>query len=214
MAPRTAGFALVELLASLVILGMIGLLLVQGLGTGRRVWERLDTDTAAGEGVESAQGVLRGLIEQAFPVTRYDAGSPYSDFDGQSGALKFLAQPLASGRPAALRRYSLSVDVGGRLQLSSISDVAADSVRPTSLVLLRGVQQMDVAYYGAAAPDHRPMWRPRWQTQPKFPELVRVRVSFMPGDRRQWPDLVVRPQVTADSDCVLDRAAGGCRGRS
>ena len=45
----SAGFALVEALASLVIVGMIGLLLVAGATTGRRTWERIDSRQARGD---------------------------------------------------------------------------------------------------------------------------------------------------------------------
>ena len=208
----SAGFALVELLASLVIFGMIALMLVQGVSTGRRVWEGVDTAAAAGEAVQTAQLQLRDSLERAYPATRYDYGSPYVDFQGAAAAIKFLAPPSDLQRPAALRRYNLVVTAGGDLVLESVSDVASDfgAARETR-VLLRGVEQLDLAYFGPAAPDFMPRWRARWTFQPALPTLVRVRLSLASGDRRQWPDLLIRPQATVDSDCVL--YMGKCRGR-
>jgi general secretion pathway protein J len=212
MRNSSGGFALVQLLASLVILGMLSMLLLQGLSTGRRVWEGLDATAAAADTVQTAQSVLRGAVEASYPATRYDYGSPYADFNGAAGALNFLAPPADQGRPAALRRYSLAVTAGGDLVLSSISDVASDvgAARQTR-VLLRGVQQIDIAYFGAAAPDFMARWRPGWANQPILPQLVRVRLSLPPGDRRLWPDLLIHPGATIDSDCVLYQ--GKCRGR-
>jgi general secretion pathway protein J len=212
MRDRSSGFALVQLLASLVILGMISLLIFQGLSTGRRVWQGIDSGAAAVQSVQSAQSVLRAAFERSFPATRYDYGSPYVDFQGAAGTVTFLAPPPDVSQPQALRRYSLAVTAGGDLVLSSISDVAADYGAPIDQrVLMRGVQQLDIAYFGPARPDFTPRWRTTWTYQATLPELVRVRLSLAPGDRRLWPDLMINPQATVDSDCVLYQ--GKCRGR-
>jgi hypothetical protein len=44
-----------------------------------------------------------------------------------------------------------------------------------------------------------------------LPELVRIRVGFAPGDRRVWPDLIIRPAVTIDGTCRVNRTARQCR---
>ena len=212
MKDSSAGFALVQLLASLVILGMLSLLLVQGVSTGRRVWQGLDGAASAAEAVQTAQADLRDSIERAYPATRYDYGSPYVDFQGAAGALNFIAPPTDLGRPSALRRYSLAVTASGDLVLGSVSDVAADvGARTETRVLLHGVQQLDIAYFGPGKPDFMPRWRTSWTYESLLPQVVRVRLSLPPGDRRQWPDLMIRPQATVDSDCVL--YMGKCRGR-
>ena len=119
-----AGFALVEAIASLVIMGMVGLMIVQGLGAGRRVWERIDTREAAGETLDSAQTMLRDRVEQIYPATLFERSPPFVDFDGQSQRLAFLANPPQSERPAPLRRYTLGLNTKGQLVLASVSDVA------------------------------------------------------------------------------------------
>jgi general secretion pathway protein J len=136
------------------------------------------------------------------------------DFEGAAGALTFLSSPPGSSRPAPLMRYRLEVTTGGELLLSSLSDVAAQGAATSRQPLLTGVRQLDLAYFGAADPDQTRRWRSSWQDQPKPPELVRVRVVFEPGDRRWWPDLIVKPQVTIDTACVLEPTGHGCRGRA
>ncbi len=210
----TAGFALIEALASLVVVGMISLMLIQGVGTGRRVWERLDTRAAAGEAVAAAQDVLRGRIEQLYPATLYGGAEAQVDVGGAADSLVFLAPPADAGRPAPLRRFRLGLTVGRDLMLSSLSDVDAEKdARIVDQVLLTGVQQIDLAYFGAAPPDGIRRWRPTWSGQTRIPELVRMRVSFEAGDPRRWPDLIVRPRTTIDSSCVLSPSTGLCRGR-
>jgi general secretion pathway protein J len=213
--PATSdGFALIEALASLVIVGMISLLVLQGVGLGKRVWEGIDNTAASAETIEGAQSMLRGRIEQMYPATLYGGNQAEADISGRADSFEFLAPPGDSGRPAPLRRYRLELDVGRQLLLSSISDVVWDKDRGvTQQILLSGVQQIDLAYFGAAPPDFARQWRSTWYQQTVPPELVRIRVAFEPGDPRRWPDLIVRPLTTIDSACILSAATSHCRGR-
>lgn len=213
-AERGAGFALIEALASLVIVGMLGVMLIQGVTTGRRVWERLDTHAAALEAVEGAQSVLRGRFEQLYPATLFGAGQEQIDLQGGPESVTFLAPPAEATRPAPLRRYRLDLTTAGDLVLSSRPDVAT----PGDLgigrqVLLTGVRQIDLAYFGAQGPGSAPSWGPSWTAQPLPPELIRVRIAFEPGDPRPWPDLIVHPLTTIDAGCILSAATSHCRGR-
>ena len=210
----TAGFALIEALASLVIVGMLGVMLIQGVTTGRRVWERLDTRAAAFEAVEGAQTVLRGRLEQLYPATLYSIGEARIDLDGGPESIAFLAPPAQALRPAPLRRFRLDLTTGQDLVLSSISDVAMRGEPGVSRqVLLTGVRQLDITYYGATPSDMTPRWRSAWIGQSLPPDLIRIRIAFEPGDPRQWPDLMVRPQTTIDAQCILSPSTGHCRGR-
>lgn len=208
------GFALVEALVSLVIVAMISLLMIEGVTTGRRVWERIDASSANGEAIDAAQAILRDRVEQIFPATLEDRTPPSIDFDGGSQALTFLSSPAQFERPAPLRRYRLALTAGGDLVLSSTSDVAspADGV-VSRQTLLRGVRAVDLAYFGAADPDQIRHWRQAWEEQPEPPELIRLRLAFEPGDRRQWPDLIIRPRVTVDTGCKFNPVNPGCGSR-
>jgi len=213
---RDAGFSLVEMLVSLAILAMVSLMVLSGVGTGRRVWETLDARAAEGEGVSSAQGLLRARLERAFPSTRFDASTPYADFSGEEKTVEFLAPADEAHGPDALRRYTLGLTPAGELVLRSASDLAADPQHPAvqSVVLLRGVRNLELGYFGPTLVDSAPRWRGLWDSQPTPPELVRIRLAFAPGDRRVWPDLIVHPAATIDSGCVLNAATGRCGGRA
>lgn len=212
--PPDAGVALVEALASLVIVGMITLMLATGVATGRRVWERLDSREAVGEAIDSAQATIRDRLEETFPSTLYDQTPPHPDFDGGASSLEFLSNPPQVARPGPLRRYTLFLAANGALTLSSISDVGPrDKAIASPEILLRGVRSLEFSYFGPQPPDGGRRWGDVWQEQPALPEAVRVHVAFAPNDHRQWPDLIVRPLATIDSACLLNPVTHRCKGR-
>ncbi len=211
---RARGFTLLELLVSLGILGLLGLLLLTGVGTGRRVWERQDRRSAEVASVETAQAIVRDRIEHVVPLTRYDSSSPYADVDGKADLFFFVALASADRAPDALADYRLSLSTGSELVLSSTSDIARVKGPPREdRILLRNVSRLEFAYFGAAPPDNLRRWRDRWFRNPGPPELVRLRLAFAPGDRRHWPDLLIRPVATVDTQCVLNIGNGRCKGR-
>lgn len=202
---REAGFTLAELLVSLAILGMTSVMLLSGVSTGRRVWDRVETRGAQKDAVAAASARIRSLIETAFPETLFSTGAPSVAFAGNNLGMTFLAAPPSDRRPAGPAEYRLGTDAAGVLTL----------IRPGAapVQLLTGVRSADFAYFGAAPPDNERRWRDGWRQQPRLPELVRVRLEFAPGDTRDWPDLVARPAATIDAACVTDFNSGGCRGR-
>jgi general secretion pathway protein J len=125
----------------------------------------------------------------------------------------FLAPPPPTQAPGPLRRYQLSLDTRGDLVLDSVSDVALVRRQWTDRqVLMRGVQALDLAYFGLQAPNKTPAWTDTWYEESVLPSLVRIRLAFPAGDRRRWPDLIVHPQADVDADCQLV-AGAGCKGR-
>jgi general secretion pathway protein J len=214
MRSHDAGYTLVELLASLIIIGMVSMMMLSGITAGRRVWEKADTANAQGETISGAQMLLRERIERAYPATRYDKIPTYSDFFGAANGVNFLSPPRDIHAPSGLVRYTLALAPNGDLVLSALSDLAVDPKAPGEpLVLLHNVQQLDIAYFGVTPPDKDPAWHENWQFRQTLPMLMRVRVQFPPEDTRAWPDLLIKPFAMVDSMCVLTVMTGKCRGR-
>lgn len=211
--PRDGGFALVEALASLIVLGMIGLMIVQGVGMGQRVWERLDLHEAGGEAVDAAQTILRDRLEQIYPATDYQGGPSSIDFDGRAQSAVFLANPPLSERPSGLRRYTLSLNDKSQMVLTSVSAVGKERAPPLTQVLLDNVRSIDLAYFRGSGPGSSRIWYREWSTETIPPQVIRVQLAFDANDPRHWPDLLVRPWATIDAGCRLDPVLHGCRGR-
>ena len=209
---RDGGFAVIEALASLIVLGMIGLMIMQGVGMGQRVWERLDRHEAGGEAIDAAQSILRDRLEQIYPLTDYQGGATI-DFEGAAQSVVFLASPPLAERPSGLRRYTLSLNDKSQLVLTSVSAVAKESAPPRVQVLADHVSAMDLAYFRGLGPAEGRVWYPDWSNDPTLPQVIRVRVAFDSKDPRHWPDLYIRPWATIDSGCRFDPVYHGCRGR-
>ena len=213
MREKSDGYAIAEMLASLLIMGMISMLMISGVVTGRHVWERMDAVAEASESIGGVQMLLRQRIERTFPATQYDETPAYIDFHGDVSKIVFLAPPREAQTPQGLRRYTLWLNGQGELVLSSASDLAIDPNKPDeNMILLQGAQSLDLAYYGAS-PKGDIGWQLGWINRLVLPRLIRIHVEFRPGDPRQWPDMLIKPANTIDSGCILNVATGSCRGR-
>jgi general secretion pathway protein J len=210
---RDAGYTMIEMMVSLVILASVFLMIISGIGTTRRVWERSDAKAASIDAVVGAETLLRTKLTNAFPQTKFDASAPYVDFIGANDKAQFLSYASGGEGRQALRRFALFVDDQNNLVLSSISDVAAKTVAPNNLVLMKGVESVSIAYYGPLANGTGTGWQPTWESRPRLPDLIRVQVEYPQDDQRVWPELIVHPSATTDSLCVLDTRMAKCRGR-
>jgi len=194
------GFTLVEMLVSLALLGLAATMMATGFASATRLTRSNEARTAAGETVEAAQSALRDRIERLRPATRFDGAALAADFEGGPESMTFVALPSAAERPSPQRRFRLELDIDGNLALGDAK-------------LLSGVEALQIAYFGPDATGV-PRWTDEWSARPTAPEAIRIGVTFARGDRRHWPDLIVRPATTVDTTCVLDVNTGKCRGRA
>ena len=213
-----AGFTLVELLVSLVLLAMTALLLLATMTTGHGLERRSAARMTAGESVAAAHLVLRDRIESIVPNVSIVPGGSVVDVNGDENSLSFIAPPAAAVQPAPPQRFRLMLTRAGELTLFSIDPLSTradpDAISVVGwerMPLLGNVVRLDIAFFGAAPPDNQRRWRSGWRDRPTLPELVRIRVAFAPSDTRIWPDLIIHPAATVNGTCQIDRTARQCR---
>ena len=92
-------------------------------------------------------------------------------------------------------------------------DDGSPAPEETDQVLLKGVDELEIAYLDARGPGS-PAGAPTGSIRP--PPPTRHTSSGRPsrtGDPRVWPEMIVRPAARVDTLCVLEPATGLCRGR-
>lgn len=215
------GFTLVELLVSLAILGLVAGMLLAGLGMTGLVAARASAHGGDLDEITTAQMILRGRLERLRAVTRMDSSEPIVDAQGTEGDFSFFAPPFGRTEPDALQRYRILLNATGDLVLYSSSGLddrvdlhARELVGWTPTRLMSGVASLSIGYYGSDRHRGGRRWQSFWADRPQPPDLVRIRIGFPPGDRRSWPDLVIRPRSTINSLCKIDELSGRCEGAS
>jgi general secretion pathway protein J len=192
------GFTLVELLVALGITGATAGLLAAAVSTGSLAWRRSDAAADSQDSVSAAQALLRERIERLAPMDA-DANTPL--LAATAIRFPFLASAPDALKTAGIQPTTLSLRPDGRLVLA---------YGATAFPVIDDVAAIDAAYYGPAEHDPAPRWRTSWAESASPPRLVRLRVRFAPGDRRVWPDLVIRPAVMVAAGCHVDPQRGTC----
>jgi general secretion pathway protein J len=204
------GFTLVELLVGLTLFALMSVLMFGGLRLGLRAWESGGERIDEAAQVELVQSLLRGRLSQArlprFMGPQDEDRNTLSAFNGTVDAMSFVAPlPIHSGnggfggfavfllteRQAGERA---SMELAWKIFRPDVFD-RADFEPDEERVLLDDIAGTELAYYGQFDASRPPAWLDQWDGALGLPQLIRVRVSFPPGDRRRWPDLVVAPRL-------------------
>lgn len=217
-----AGFTLVEMLVCLAILGAVSVVLVTGMGRMDLHQRIIGQKDAQIDEIAQAQFTLRHLVANIHPTINPQTGSTV-DFVGNQFGLEFDGQPPGNAAPDAFQRYRLRLERSGDLMLYRIStlDETVDRRHPdvtgwTGTRLLSGVSSLSVRYLGPglgrfAGAGLPPQWQLQWSGRNVLPTLVNLRVEFPSGDRRAWPDLVVRLRAANGDACARDLRTDECR---
>ena len=214
-----AGFTLVELLVSLAIVAVLAAMVLAGAQLGFQTAAQARARGVGNASIITTQTVLRDRIEGMTPSIRFEFTRPIADIRGEATRFSFFAPASPAERPASLTRYRLLRSEEGELVLFALADTTAgvDPYAPgqagwTPQVLLTNVERLEIAYFGSLPGDGTRAWRDSWIERGAPPQLVRIRVTFFEGDRRHWPDLVVRPAPTVNAACTVDPQTGECAG--
>jgi general secretion pathway protein J len=203
--PR-AGFTLLELLVALTLLGLLMAAMFSGLQLGARAWEHGEERLDQSARLQVVQDFLRDRLVQAYPLEADDeTGRSRLIFEGTSDSLRFVTlmpEHLARG----FAEFILAVDdhfdakrliVRWRPFEPSGAMLELADTEPQIKVLLEQIEDLEISYLGAPSRDVPADWYKQWLEATAMPELVRLHVSFPPGDQRHWPDLIVGPITDA-----------------
>lgn len=193
------GFTLLEMLVSLVVLGFLVVGLTQGVRAGLRLWDAQTLRIGDTGELDAGARVLRALLSGMWVPPQGGAGRGgvgKTDIEGRTDTLTFRGDlPTGLG---TTRLANITLELRDRrlvLRWSPHRHEATSGPEPEPIEteLIRGVERLDLAYWGSPSPDQAAGWQAQWDG-PAIPGLIRVRLAFAKGDRRRWPDLIAAPQ--------------------
>ena len=199
---RVRGFTFVELLVAMGLIGLMSLALVGGLRFGTRAWEGGTRQAQEAGQVERAQNLLRRQLAQ--PLARPAGNREVSGaFAGDTDHMVFVASWFAAVGGSGLTAFQVSSGAGTsgpRLMLrwhpfrqdwdGSFSD---DPER--SRILLEGLEELSITYYGLRRGTEDAGWSDSWVEQPGPPTLIAIEGRFAEADHKVWPRLVIAPRT-------------------
>jgi general secretion pathway protein J len=197
MAPRRndwcagAGFTLLEVMAALVVLGLILAGLSIGLRFGQQALVAQARDTTVENQVGPVDTALRSLVAKAWP------GSVGAEarFAGTARTLSFrtmMPESLTAQRTRDAD-VTIGVDQAHRLYLAWLPwyrNWIVPKPLPSRIDLLANVDHVEFAYWDPSL--HLPPggWVTAW-VGTTVPKLLRIRLVFTKDAGLRWPDIVV-----------------------
>jgi type II secretory pathway component PulJ len=190
------GFSLLETLLGLTLTAIIGLLMMNSMQMGTRVWEREKTASRAGTSqlvlTQTGEWLAHALSAK---VRNYDEPMT-APFKGEEHALTFLYAAASLGGSPGL--YTIHLDLveaegckGGRdLYLEMTRDVLSDNREaPIDVVserrrLMQCIETPSFIYWGDHALQGQRAWFSTWTNEPQLPSVVRLRSIDAKGVER------------------------------
>jgi prepilin-type N-terminal cleavage/methylation domain-containing protein len=179
------GFTLIEVMVSLVILGLIVATVYMSLGGAL---DSIDRVRRAQEPYQKGR-VARSFLMSALRSTSLFSGLPQDGFvavdSSRAGIprdeLTFVAFSPPGARSARMQLHLYVADSAGGsvLKLGVRSIALGDSLAPyTTYTLTNAVRGLDMSFLAAAA-DDRTTWLDRWESRIRLPHAIQI--TFLPS---------------------------------
>lgn len=205
------GFTLVELVIALSILGVLSLLLVNGLRLATRTWDAVEQRTTAAHQGHLTLIFLQRQIELAQPLRlSRDAEPKHISFVGQRHALRFVAPLPGHLGAGGMYWFTLGLVDGGagkRLVLAYRLFQREDWERfgasdVEQAVLMEGLQDLQFEYLEPATAEAPARWISDWEAQDRLPRLIRVQITNISGSSGPWQEFFVAPKLATNQPGV------------
>ena len=189
---RMGGFTLLEVLVALVVMGFLLAGLSQGTRFGLRAWDIQARMIDQNGELDAVDRTLRRLIQQLDPGN----ATTGSTLAGTARRMVFTSDlPMAAVTATRRADMILAVDAAHRLMLAWTPHLHVVRIgpppAPQATELLRGVDRLEIGYWRR---DGVGGWLNRWPDR-ELPALIRIRIVFVEGDARRWPDIVAAPML-------------------
>lgn len=194
---REAGFTLVEVLVSLVLLALLLSLVPATFRMARQSWQA-EVQLERSAALSTATDTLRRMLASALPLPAPRAAGQSSAlvFDGQSESIAFVAPAPSGLETGGIQVFTLSSksrdrSAGRHLVLTvsaySPGDRDALGIRERSgsseTVLAEDIGMLRLRYFGPSVDGGEPLWHDSWVQRTSLPLLIDIRFSLSGANR-------------------------------
>lgn len=207
-----AGYTLAELLVVLALLGIMAVLMGEGMRFGGRVWETVHRKTQDMEAISGGQALLRTVLQRIVPRSPDPTLEDSPElFSATASAMSFTAFVPAAMDASGLARVDIRVvpAAGGQGLVMSWSPLLGPA-RTQQRVLVSKADNVALLYARRDAGGVL-AWQDTWRDPTMAPDLIRIRITGLGRKPSGWPDLLVRPRISRDPTCSYDPVSFGCR---
>lgn len=192
---RTAGFAVMELLVAMALLGVIATFIAGSLAFGNRVWERANAVSDNGRRIAEI-AFLRNTLTQAITLPKVGGDTEPPAFNGQIDNIQVVTLRTAPGY-AADQPWMISVSKVPRdpKLIVGFAPLFQGRVEQQEQHLLERLDAMAIRYYGRLLDEDQPRWQQQWEKQPHLPDLIEITLTFDDGGQRSSRLLSIRPRA-------------------
>ena len=217
----SAGFTLVELLVASAILGIVALLMMNGMRFIGRATASAEARRNAVESTLTGLGLMRGTLARAQPLFLRVQNKDRLLFEGEEQRLRLVTfEPdYMPGWP--LVAYEYAVELTSGRYLLTVRRAGLDPAEPEldaleeaePRTLLAFAQEPRFTFFGQIkARDRESAWHAAWTEEAELlPQAVRIGPgSAEPG----WPDFVLPLAINTPAACLNANAqeSPGCGG--
>jgi general secretion pathway protein J len=209
------GFTLVELLVALTLLGLLMVIVEQGLSFAATARERM---LARSDGVQQlvlVRDLLQRELEQAQLLTWGPTNAKQLAFQGGPERVRFatVTPPYQPGPAWQLWEISLAhvTDTTRQLLMRRMplsyrqqSFAALEKLEPRLLATIQAPVQF--SYFNDGQEGVRPSWVTSWVATDRVPRVVRL---SDPNGSTTWPDLIIGLPINTGPRCASQDGGGG-----
>lgn len=175
-----AGFSLIEIVISLMLLTFILLTTQTALKLGQRTWQIAD-ELSDSDAASATLNFLEQRLTQTMPLyERQGDGRLRIAFRGAADSISFIAPTALGPEGGGLYRFEIGTSdasEGGRklmLRWALYQPPPAGS-NFSERVLLSDVSDFSLRYFGRSTSGEPPAWASQWSRLDAFPDLIEIR---------------------------------------
>ena len=193
-----AGFTLIEMIVALALLALIMGVLAGSIKVARNVLGAVERNAAANTALP-AQTYLREAFAQTVPARLSTTSADRSPIlVGDTTRVRFKTFYATLGQIEGLYTVDVRLEPGRdrdafdlvavqALQRPAAADGSVPDAPSRRSILASNVRTITIGYFGAS--DTRPddwQWVDAWTSADRLPRLVRIDMTFQPGQGQNW----------------------------